>query len=130
MTKEEALHAFWSFFGVPAVMESSVPDSKNPLPFPYIAYEVATGDYDSGPVYLTGTIWDRNKDGYSASDAMNRKAQAISSIIGRNGLYFQYDGGTMRITRGSPFTNYGGDPSDEAVRRCTINIVVEFWSTD
>lgn len=129
MTKEDALNSFWSFFGITAKMEDAIPDrDKNPLPYPYISYEVATGDFSSGPIYLTGTIWDRNTDGYSASEFLDRKAKQVSSLLGRGGLFFNYDGGTMRITRGSPFTNRGGDPNDRAVRRCTINIVVEFWS--
>ena len=36
MTKEAALHNFWSMFGVPAYEENAVPSGEDGAEFPYI----------------------------------------------------------------------------------------------
>ena len=138
MTKEAALWAFWSGFGLHAFEENSVPTdpvkraeffSSAGSEYPYITYQISTGSFgDSIP--LTASIWDLDRDGYSAGKANNNLADRISRFIGRSGVTVPYDGGAVWITRGVPFAQSMGEPSDDKIKRKSINIIAEFVSVD
>lgn len=131
-TKSDALQEFWSSFGLRAMNEYAVPskgDADGGEPFPYITYQEESDSFDSRCV-LTASVWDKMGNGYNADRKNHEKAEDISKTIGRGGVWLNYDGGCLWITRGSPFAQFMGDPEDSAIRRVVINIVAEFWSAD
>lgn len=124
MTKEQALHSFWSQFGLTAYEETSVPsrDGAEYAPkFPYITYQTAT-DYFGYPVALSASLWYRSE----SWNAINTKTEEIARKIGRGGTLVPCDGGMLWITPGTPFAQNMSDPTDDAIRRKYINISVEF----
>ena len=56
MDKAQALHSFWSSFGLPAYDEASVPSGDDTPQFPYITYTVATDALD-GSLPLVASLW-------------------------------------------------------------------------
>lgn len=118
MTKEQALYQFWSSFGLPAYDEGSVPDSAV---LPYITYSSAIGRID-GILSLTASVWDRSYSWQFVSS----KTEQISKQLEQ--FYItDVDDGKMWITAGSPFAYRVTDP-DDAIRRMTMNVNVEFLS--
>lgn len=119
----QALHTFWSGFGLPAFDESIVPNETTvdgTLNMPYITYSAGDGVFES-PFPLTGTLWYR---GESWTD-ISLKAEAIREAIGIS-LLIAIDGGYLFICPGNPFSYRVAD-SDPAVRRVNINIMVELY---
>lgn len=124
MTKEAALHKFWSQFGLTAWEENAVPsqdDTEHAPQFPYITYQVAS-DYFGYPVALSASLWYRSESWV----AINAKAEEIARKIGRSGTLVPCDGGMIWIMPGTPFAQNMSDPSDDMVRRKYINISAEF----
>lgn len=120
MDKQQALHSFWSRFGI-AYDAYTVPDNA---PFPRITYECSISDWGD-TVFLTGSVWDRSTSWKSVTDICNQ----ISEYIGLGGCTIPYDGGMMWITKGSPFAIRLSE-EDDSVRRIVFNINVEFISAD
>ena len=58
MNKEQAIHSFWSGFGLKAYDEQTVPTGDDAPAFPYITYEVITNNIGN-PVQLTASLWYR-----------------------------------------------------------------------
>lgn len=118
MDKAQALHTFWSGFGIPAYDENSVPDDAV---MPYITYTVATDSIDN-PVPLTASIWYDS----TAWDTISQKAEEVAETVGKQGhLSIPVDGGYLYMTKGTPFIQRMPDTSD-TVKRIYINIMVEF----
>lgn len=116
--KWQAIHNFWSGFGIPAYDESSVPDDAQ---YPYITYSAAVGEFEQ-PVLLSASIWDR-----STSWAwVSQKAIDIARAIGQN-LLLKIDGGYLFITKGSPFAQRMQD-EDDSIRRVYLNLQTEFFT--
>ena len=126
MDKAQALHSFWSGFGIPAIDENSAYDEKAKqqlgISDRYIAYEVGTGDIVTGPVALTASIWYRST---SWTD-ISQKAEAVNAAIGYGGYRAEIDGGYIWITKGSPFARRLIDEADLSWRRIIFNINAEF----
>ena len=126
MDKVQALHNFWSGFGIDAIDEISSYDEdtieKMGIEYPYISYEVATDSFGS-PVSIGADIWDK-----SSWAQVTQKAEAIDAAIGRGGMIVPYSDGAMWITRGSPFSQRREAESGYDIRRIHININVEFIS--
>lgn len=119
MDKAEALHSFWSSFGMKAYDEQTVPDGAV---VPYITYNVATDSLDN-VVPLTGSLWYRG----TGWEDVTKKADEIARRIGEYGhVTVKIDGGYLYITKGSPFAQRVVDANDELSRRIYINIVAEF----
>ena len=125
MTKTQALFQFWMSFGYPAYNEQSVPTGENAPNYPYITYQTVTDSF-GGTAYMTASIWDRDRNGYSADIANDTKTEEISAYIGRGGKLLPVDGGAIWIKRGSPFAQSMGDPSDDKIRRKLLNITAEY----
>ena len=125
MTKEAALHNFWSMFGLPAYEENAVPSGEYGAEFPYITYQVVTDSFGND-VALTGSVWYRST---SWKDA-NAKAQEISNILSRGGVTIACDGGIIWLRRGVPFAQSMGDDSDDLIKRKYINLVAEFMTAN
>ena len=125
MTKEAALHYFWSSFGWAAYEANSVPTGDNAPKFPYITYTVATDSIER-TVALTADLWYRGTSWAVVNDLAKRISEAISG----GGKIISCDGGCMWISRESPFAQNMSDPNDNLIKRKHINISVEFMTAD
>lgn len=125
MTKAAALYQFFASFGLAAFEENCVPSDDDAPAFPYLTYNVATGDFDS-EVALSVNLWYRSSSWLVA----NEKAEEISKKIGRGGVMLKCDGGAIWIKRGSPFAQSMGDPEDNLIKRKYINITAEYLTVD
>lgn len=127
MDKIQALHSFWSSFGIPAIDEQSAYDDKTlnelNITFPYITYEVAQDSFNY-PAAIGADLWYQS----TSWSAITAKAQQIEAEIGRGGKIVRYDGGAIWITRASPFSQRLAAENDYDVRRVHININAEFLS--
>lgn len=118
MNKMQALHAFWSGFGLTAYDEASVPDNT---PFPYITYEASSDDF-GGVIPLTASLWYRETGWANITE----QEQQISDFISRGGRSVRYDGGAMWIQKARPWAQRMNDPSDDMIRRIVLNVTIEF----
>ena len=125
MTKEAALHYFWSSFGWAAYEANSVPTGDNAPKFPYITYTVATDSIER-TVALTADLWYRGTSWAVVNDLAKRISEAISG----GGKIISRDGGCMWINRESPYAQNMSDPNDNLIKRKHINISVEFMTAD
>lgn len=121
MDKEQALHYFYSQFGVPAYDEYSVPDEKRNV-YPRITYEISTGSFGNQNI-LTFSLWDRSTSWANITSILHN----VESIIGYGGQTIKYDGGMLWVKKSTPFAQRMGDV-DDSIRRIVINIEVEFLS--
>ena len=118
MNKIQALHSFWSGFGLKAYDETSVPDDAQ---LPYITYEVSSDEFGSA-LAQTASLWYRD----SGWADITAKEMQISDEIGRGGKMVAFDGGAFWINKASPFSSRMEEPSDDMIRRIVINVTVEF----
>lgn len=125
MTKEAALHAFYSSFGLKAYEENAVPTGDDAPDFPYLTYSVSS-DSIGTDVALTASLWYRGTSWVQA----NAKAEEIGRRIGRGGKILSCDGGAIWLRRGTPFAQSMGDESDDQIKRKYINITAEFLTAD
>lgn len=125
MTKEQALHSFWSSFGLTAYEENSVPSGENKSDLPYITYSVSTDSFGND-VALSANLWYRG----TSWSAVNDKAAEISAAITSGGKLLNCDGGCIWVKRGTPFAQNMSDPMDDLIKRKYINITVEFMTVD
>ena len=126
MTKAEALHAFFAWFGLRAYEENNVPDrladgSENAPP--YITYEYVSDSWDSTgesfPVAVN--LWDRS----GSRQYLDELTDAIAQAVGRY-KRLDCDSGCIIITKGAPFAQAapsGFDPDD---KRVLINLNLTF----
>lgn len=121
MTKEQALHSFWSSFGLTAYEENSVPSGENKPDLPYITYSVSTDSFGND-VALSANLWYRG----TSWSAVNEKTAEISAAISSGGKLLNCDGGCIWVKRGTPFAQNMSDPMDDLIKRKYINITVEF----
>lgn len=118
MNKIQALHAFWSSFGLKAYDETSVPDNAQ---LPYITYEVSSDEFGT-TLAQTASLWYRD----SSWASITEKEQQIANYLGRGGRMITYDGGAAFICKASPWAQRLADPSDEMIRRIVLNVQIEF----
>ena len=117
MTKAQAIHKFWSSFGVTAYDEYAVPDDAK---MPYITYNVATDSLENS-VLMHASIWD-----YSTSwKWISEKVEEISRFLNEHG-YAKYtiDNGYVWIVAGTPFAQRMAD--SDTTKRIYMNIQAEF----
>lgn len=119
MDKEQALHSFFSGFGVKAYDSSTVPDDAV---LPRITYEVITDNFGVQNV-LTASIWDRSTSWKGVTDILHR----IEDSMGYGGQTVAYDRGLLWVKRGQPFAQRMED-TDDSIRRIVMNIEVEYIS--
>lgn len=119
MDKAQAIHQFWSSFGLTAYDENTVPENAE---MPYITYAVSTGAIDD-ILMLTGSLWYRSPSWRDVSI----KADEIAQAVGANGYRIaKVDNGYLWINQGSPFSQRMADPSDDMVRRIYLIFSAEF----
>lgn len=126
MTKEQALHAFWSSFGLKAWEQSTVPTGSDAPAFPYLTYEVVTGNIDAGQIMLTASLWYRSESWVG----VNAKTREIASRLSGCGEVIRFDDGAIWIKQGVPFAQSMADPDDNMIRRKLLNTVCEYISQD
>lgn len=125
MDKEQALHKFWSSFGLTAYDENTVPDNAlTTNGGKYLTYNVATASLDE-PTPLYANLWYKS----SSWAEITVKANQMSEAIGRGGAIVPFDGGKIWICRGTPFSQRMPDEND-TIRRIYINVMAEYLSAD
>lgn len=117
MTKEQAIHSFWSGFVWKAYDENTVP---NDATLPRITYNFSFAEFNS-PVLMSASVWDKSTSWASVTD----KADELYDSIGLGGKITRYDDGYIWIKRGVPFAQRMSD-EDDTIRRIYINIEVEY----
>lgn len=118
-TKGEALHAFFSKFGLPVYAANNVPDDVEP---DYLTYEMKMSAWGDGETNITVNLWF-----YTESEAVpNQKAQELSDAFGLGGVLLSCDGGAIWLKRGSPFCQALTDPTDRNKKRRYINVTAEY----
>lgn len=126
MDKAQALHLFWSSFGIPAIDENSAYDTKVltqlGIGYPRITYEVAEGNIGE-PIQLSASLWYRD----TSWTAAETKAKAIAACIGFGGKTIQIDGGYLKIMLplGTAIFRRMSDP-DDSLRRIVFTISVDY----
>lgn len=115
MNKAQAIHSFWSGFGIPAYDETTVPDDAQ---MPYITYNVVTGALDDA-LLMSGSIWYRDTSWATVTAKADEIADALYTTI-------PIDGGGVYLTQGTPFAQRMSDPADDSIRRIYINLSAEF----
>lgn len=118
MNKAQALHSFWSSFGIPAY-EATTVDEERAGDF-YITYDVVTDSLDRA-VPMSASIWQKNSTSW---EAVTLKAEQISDALIQVKT-IPLDIGYLYITRGQPFAQRMADEND-SVRRIYINIMAEY----
>ena len=125
MDKEQALHQFWSSFGLTAYDENTVPDNAlTTNGGKYLTYNVATASLDE-PTPLYAHLWYKS----SSWAEITVKANQMAEAIGRGGAIVHFDGGYIWICRGAPFSQRMPD-EDDTIRRIYINVMAEYLSAD
>ena len=117
MDAEQAIHSFWSSFGLTAYDENSVPDDAQ---MPYITYSVEYDSFDYS-VSLSASLWYQT----TSWTIPTAKAHEIRNYITLGGVTIPTDNGVIWIKRGSPFYQRMGDVERD-VKRIYFNIEAEY----
>lgn len=120
MTAEQAIHAFWSSFGLTAYDENSVPDDAQ---LPYITYSLSVDTFNN-TILNTINIWYRSTSWINVTN----KAKEIINTITDGGISIPTDKGIIRMNLGNPIYNRMGD-EDKNIKRIRINIETEYIET-
>lgn len=124
MDSMQALHVFWSSFGLKAYDENTVPDNAmTGNGGKYLTYSVSTGYFDD-LVTLSASLWYKS----TSWAEITQKAAEIGETIGYGGKLIPFDGGHIWIQRGTPFSQRMAD-EDDTIRRIYLNIESEFLTT-
>ena len=129
MTREQAIFDFWNSFNIPAFEENSVPTGENAPAYPYITYQLVIDNFGS-QVQTSASVYDRDKDNYSALFQVLQKTAEIRRKISRGGIMLAFDSGVVWLKPNTPFSQIMGDSEDNAVRRAYLNMTAEFISAD
>lgn len=124
MTKDKALYAFFSGFGIPAYPDNAVlnENGEPDVVLPYLTYTPIFDAWGGEPVSLTVNLWYR-----TTSEAIpNAKAQELSNALGIGGKIIPCDGGYIWLKRGTPWCQNLSDEVDPAIKRRYINITAEY----
>ena len=122
MDSQQALDNWWNSFQWHAFEENTVPDDALSTYGHYLTYTAGTSEFER-PMMLTVSAWERST---SWAGTVN-KASEIEAAIGWGGTVIPFDGGTIWIKRGNPFSQRMPD-EDDTVRRVYMNLEVEFIS--
>ena len=119
MWKEQAIHQFWSGFGLPAYDVNTVDEDAV---MPYITYDVSTGSIGDF-ILLTASLWYRS----TSWNAITQKAREIEEYITRmSPPAIKIDGGRAYFVKGTPFSQRMSEPGDDFVRRIYLQVNAEF----
>lgn len=119
MWKEEAIHQFWSGFGLPAYDMTTVDEDAE---MPYITYDVSTGSIGDF-ILLTASLWYRS----TSWTAITAKAHEIEEYLTTmSPPAIKIDGGRAYFVKGAPFSQRMSEESDDSVRRIYLQVNAEF----
>lgn len=118
MDKEQAIHDFWSRFGIPAYSENSVPDG---VTYPFIAYSVSTGML-GGVTTLGANLYYRS----TSWEAIQLKKEEIARYLGIGGVTIKLDKGYAYFCQAEPFAQQMSEPGDDMVKRYYLMLQAEF----
>ena len=121
MTKANALHRFFSSFGMTAYAAASVPEDAD---FPYLTYDLITGAWGGGEVGLSVNLWFYT----TSEDGPNAKAEELSQAICLGGKIVPCDGGYIWLKRGSPWCQSLRDEACPTIKRRYINVTAEYMT--
>lgn len=119
MDKWQAIHSFFEYSDIPVYEENSVPSDAT---YPRITYEARTGSIDD-VVTISASVWDKNTSWESVDLIVN----ALENRIDTYGCPI-IDGGRYRVYKGSPFAQRMGEPDNDLIRRCMLQINFEFMT--
>ena len=124
MTIEQAIHNFWSSFGLIAYDENSVPDNAT---LPDITYSVNIGDITSGPVTTQASLGYRSMSWKEITE----KSEEIRKHLGIGGVMIEHDDGAIWIKRGNTFAQRSAAGSseseqDSSTRRVVLTVDIDF----
>lgn len=119
MDKEQALHSFFSQFGVTAYDANTVPEDAA---LPYITYEVITDNFGAQNV-IAASIWDRSTSWEGVINILHK----VENTLGYGGQTINYTNGLLWVKRGMPFAQRMND-TDDSIRRIVINLEIEYLS--
>ena len=117
----QALHSFWSSFGLTAYDENSVPTGSNAPDFPYLTYQSYVGDIQHSTAFSV-SLWYRSTSWAAAV----RKAEEVRKRL--TGVNVPYDGGAVRLWVGNPSYYRMSDPNDDSIKRIVVNVTADFIS--
>lgn len=121
MDKAQTVQAFWESFGLPAYEQTVVPDEAK---MPYITYSMSS-DSLNNIVTMPASLWYHSTSWKDISE----KAEEISKYITTmEPPSIAFEGGRLRIMKGSPFAQRMSDPNDSMIRRMYLNIRTEYLS--
>lgn len=119
MTKDIAIHQWFSSFGIPAYKSDNVPTNAE---FPYLTYNLVVSAFEEGQVGITANLWHYGNLEVPA----NQKADEISKAIANGGVMLDCDEGRIWIKRGSPWCQNIRDSDDIRINRRYLNFVFEY----
>lgn len=124
MTKNAAIQAFFSSFGLSAYPESSVPTSGDDMPeYPYLTYEAST-DSDFNEISVTASLWYRTEKWTD----INAKTEEIAQAVG-GAKILHCDNGGIIVRKGTPFAQPMDDPNDDMVKRKLLTFDFKYTTT-
>lgn len=122
MKKSQAIHSFWSSFGLVAIPVPLSKEIEDDIGYPYITYTVSEAAIDE-PVAMQGDLWFRSNDWKEAELLSYRIADFIKMM---NPI--KIDDGYITIVGGTPFSQRLSEPDDDMIRRLSLNIIVEYFT--
>lgn len=128
MTKDKALYAFFSGFGIPAYPDNAVlnENGEPDIDLPYLTYTPVFDSWSGEPVSLTVNLWYRTE-----SEAIpNAKADELSRAIGLGGKVLPCDEGYIWLKRGTPWCQSLSDEADKFIKRRYINVTAEYLTAN
>lgn len=128
MNKEQAITEFWNSFGIPAFDENTPPDNPERKNFPYITFNVTTGNMGQ-VINLGAKIWYRSASWRDVTLKKEEIGQYIADKpFGKGHKLIIFDKGFIHIDSNSFSASRQTDPDDEAIKAYVINMQVEFLS--
>lgn len=118
MTKEEALYAFFSGFGLPAYVVGGVPDGAS---LPYLTYEPAIGQWGSETA-IGVSLW----YGTEEEQTPNAKAAEIGRAIGSGGTWLHCSEGAVWLKQADTWCTSPDLGDGPARKRRDLNVTAEY----
>lgn len=110
MTKAEAMHGFWSSFGLPAYEENCVPGAAR---MPYITYSYAEAS-GGDEAAVSGDLWYSDRSWIEICE----KTDEIAARLNDTGVMMTCSGGFIYLRAASPFAvNASGERKTGVIRR-------------
>lgn len=118
MSKDKALQAWFTAFGMTAYPSTSVPDDTV---FPWLTYEYITGSFGDSDVAIAVNMWF-----WTESESIpNQKAEEFRKYILEHDL-IECDEGLIWVKTGVPWCQSLTDETSPTVKRRYMNVTLEY----